>query len=107
MKTTDRSCKIGEKQTGFCAEMTRISPKKAAFLCFLSVRNPRWHIKLANLQGGLAGYRYVRLYPLAGGGKTPPSCHIDPALREKKLGSCNTKQLQGYFVLGRLMDSPG
>jgi hypothetical protein len=107
MKTNDRSCKIGEKQTDFCAEMTRILQKKAAFSCFLSVGNAFWRKKLPNLQGGLAGYRYVRLYPLAGCGKTPPSCHSDPALREKNLGSCKIKQLQGSFVLRRLMDSSG
>jgi hypothetical protein len=28
MKTNDRSGKIGEKQTGFCAEMTRILQEK-------------------------------------------------------------------------------
>jgi hypothetical protein len=35
MKTKDRYCKIGEKQTGSCAEMTRILQKKVGFLCFL------------------------------------------------------------------------
>jgi hypothetical protein len=39
MKTTDRSCKIGLKQTGFWAEMTRILQKKAGFLFFLSAEN--------------------------------------------------------------------
>jgi hypothetical protein len=57
MKTNDRPCKIGAKQTGFCAEMTRISQKKLAFLCFLSVGNAFWRIKLAKRQGGLAGWK--------------------------------------------------
>jgi hypothetical protein len=37
MKTNDRSCKIAEKRTGFCAEMGRNLPKKQPFLCFFSV----------------------------------------------------------------------
>jgi hypothetical protein len=49
VKTNDRSCKIGEKQTGFCAEMTRILQEKAAFSCFLSVGNAFWRKKLAKL----------------------------------------------------------
>jgi hypothetical protein len=55
MKTKGRSCKISQKQTGFCAEMTRILQKKQHFLCFLSVANALWRIKLANSQGDLAG----------------------------------------------------
>jgi hypothetical protein len=31
MKTTDRSCKNGEKRTGSCAEMTRILKKSSFF----------------------------------------------------------------------------
>jgi hypothetical protein len=34
MKTKGRSCKIGVKQTGFCAEMTRILQKKQHFCAF-------------------------------------------------------------------------
>jgi hypothetical protein len=49
MKTNDRSCKIGEKQTAFCAEMTRILQEKAAFLCFLSVGNAFLRTELAKL----------------------------------------------------------
>jgi hypothetical protein len=34
MKTNDRPYKIGQKQTGFCAEMTRILQKKQPFCAF-------------------------------------------------------------------------
>jgi hypothetical protein len=55
MKTKDRSCKIGEKRTGFGAEMTRILQEKATFSRFLSVGNAFWSTELARLYGGLAG----------------------------------------------------
>jgi hypothetical protein len=35
MKTKDRLCKIGEKRTGFCAEMTRILQEEQLFCAFL------------------------------------------------------------------------
>jgi hypothetical protein len=34
MKTKGRSGRIGEKQTGFCAEMTRILQEKQPFCVF-------------------------------------------------------------------------
>jgi hypothetical protein len=50
MKTKGRPCKIGVKQTGFCAEMTRILQKKAAFFVLFE---PRERI-LAHKTGELA-----------------------------------------------------
>jgi hypothetical protein len=50
MKTNDQSCKMGQKRTDSCAEMTLILQEKAAFLCFFA----RWERTFAAKIGGPA-----------------------------------------------------
>jgi hypothetical protein len=50
MKTKDRPCKIRQKQTGFCPEMTRILQKKAAFFVLFE----RWERTVAHKIGEFA-----------------------------------------------------